>query len=193
MGRLTVRRGGLIRLALLALSWGSSFVWIKHGTGNAAGARRRPAPRLPALWSSLHHGGPAVALMGPRLASRPLSCTGCCSSTRAGTSPAVAWLRRFFPRVNSAPPLSCRGSHCRSAAPAGAACGRARQHRCARGTRHRSCLRGGARRVAYPSGARRHGRGARRGRAGSARRDQPAGPRLRDGGVRRSGRCGQLR
>jgi hypothetical protein len=46
MGRLTVRRGGLIRLALLALSWGSSFVWIKHGTGNAAGARRRPAPRL---------------------------------------------------------------------------------------------------------------------------------------------------
>jgi hypothetical protein len=31
MGRLTVGRGGLIRLALLALIWGSSFVWIKVG------------------------------------------------------------------------------------------------------------------------------------------------------------------
>jgi drug/metabolite transporter (DMT)-like permease len=31
MGQLPLRRGGLIRLALLALSWGSSFVWIKIG------------------------------------------------------------------------------------------------------------------------------------------------------------------
>ncbi|MGH3768078.1 MAG: DMT family transporter [Pseudonocardiaceae bacterium] len=31
MGRLTVRGGGLVRLALLALIWGSSFVWIKVG------------------------------------------------------------------------------------------------------------------------------------------------------------------
>lgn len=31
MGRLTVRRSSLARLALLALIWGSSFVWIKIG------------------------------------------------------------------------------------------------------------------------------------------------------------------
>ncbi|HYZ38085.1 MAG TPA: DMT family transporter [Pseudonocardiaceae bacterium] len=31
MGRWTVRRSGVLRLALLALIWGSSFVWIKIG------------------------------------------------------------------------------------------------------------------------------------------------------------------
>ena len=31
MGCWTIRRGGLLRLALLALIWGSSFVWIKIG------------------------------------------------------------------------------------------------------------------------------------------------------------------
>ncbi|MBV8992193.1 MAG: EamA family transporter [Pseudonocardiales bacterium] len=31
MGDWTIRRSGLLRLALLALIWGSSFVWIKIG------------------------------------------------------------------------------------------------------------------------------------------------------------------
>ncbi len=31
MEHLTLRWGGLVRLALLALIWGSSFVWIKVG------------------------------------------------------------------------------------------------------------------------------------------------------------------
>lgn len=31
MGSLTVRRGSIVRVALLAVLWGSSFVWIKVG------------------------------------------------------------------------------------------------------------------------------------------------------------------
>lgn len=31
MGCWTIRRSGLVRLALLALIWGASFVWIKIG------------------------------------------------------------------------------------------------------------------------------------------------------------------
>ncbi|MDQ3762098.1 MAG: DMT family transporter [Actinomycetota bacterium] len=70
MGRLTVRRGSLARLALLALIWGSSFVWIKVGLRGftpmqltflrvllAAGVlllicrlSRLPMPREPVLW-----------------------------------------------------------------------------------------------------------------------------------------------